>query len=51
MTPEQRQALEAELTDLQRKRSKRIDQPGFAENVKAIEARIAEIEAELSEEA
>lgn len=44
MTPEQRQALEAELTELQRKLSKRKDQPGFAANSAQLEARIGEIE-------
>lgn len=50
MTPEQRQALEAEKTDLARKANKRRDEPGFASNVRDIEARIAEIEAELASE-
>ena len=50
MTPEQRQALEDEKTDLQRKVAKRRDEPGFASNVQAIDARIAEIEAALGEQ-
>lgn len=41
--------LRAELETLQRKLVKRKDQPGFAANALAIEARIAEIEALLSE--
>lgn len=44
MTPEQRQALEAERTDLARKLAKRIDQPGFAENAQALTTRIADID-------
>lgn len=50
MTPEQRQALEAEKTDLARKAYKRKDEPGFASNVKDIEARIAEIDEMLAAE-
>jgi hypothetical protein len=49
MTPEERAALEAELTDLRRKLDKREDMPGFAANVAAIRTRIAEIEALLAE--
>ena len=41
--------LQAELAILQRKLTKRRDQPGFAANAAAIEARIAEIEALLAE--
>lgn len=48
MTPEQRAALEAELALRQRQANARRDQPGFAENVAALEARIAVIEAELA---
>jgi hypothetical protein len=48
LTPEQRTALEAELTDLQRKADKRRNEGGYAANVAAIEARIAVIEAELA---
>lgn len=48
MTPEERQALETEMSDLQRKLAKRKDQPGFAANAAEIEARIAEIEALLA---
>lgn len=48
MTDEQRSALEAEKADLQRKLAKRKDMAGFADNVAAIEARIAEIEALLT---
>jgi cell fate (sporulation/competence/biofilm development) regulator YlbF (YheA/YmcA/DUF963 family) len=43
-----REALEAELTDLRRKLHKRQNVPGFAKNAEAIQARIAEIEAELN---
>lgn len=43
-----RQSLEAELTELQRKLSKRKDMPGFSENARELEARIAEVEALLS---
>lgn len=49
MTPEQRTALIAERTDLQRKVNKRRDEAGFAANVAAIDARIAEIDVLLSE--
>lgn len=49
MTPEQRQALETELANLQRKLTKRKDEPGFAANAAAIEARIAVIEKLLKE--
>jgi hypothetical protein len=41
--------LAAELAALRRKLEKRKDQPGFAANAAAIEARIAEIEAELAQ--
>lgn len=41
--------LRSRLADLQRKRQARINQPGFAENVKAIDAQIAEIEAALAD--
>lgn len=51
MTPEERQALEAELADLQRKLRKRKDQPGFAQNAADLEARLSEIKALLSPEA
>lgn len=51
MTPDERAALQAELADLQRKLSKRKDQPGFAVNSAQMEARIAEIEAALSKPA
>ena len=47
MTPEERQALEAELADLQRKAAKRRDEPGFAQNVRDIDSRVAEIGALL----
>jgi hypothetical protein len=36
---------EEELADLKAKLAKRKNRPGYAENVKAIEARIAELEA------
>lgn len=49
MTPEERAALEAELAVRQRQANTRRDQPGFAENVAKLDARIAEIEKELSE--
>lgn len=39
-------AREEELAALRAKLSKRRDRPGYADNVKAIEARIAELEAE-----
>ena len=42
--------LIAERETLERKLSKRRDQPGFAANARAIETRIAEIDALLSEE-
>lgn len=48
MTPEERAALEAELVVLRRKLEKRRDEPGFAANCAAIEARIAVVEAELA---
>lgn len=48
MSPDQRAALQSELTDLQRKASKRRDQAGYAANVKAIEARIVAVQAELA---
>lgn len=35
-----------ELADLRSKLAKRRNRPGYADNVKAIEARIAELEAE-----
>lgn len=38
--------MEQELADLKRKLAKRRDRPGYADNVKAIEARIAELEAQ-----
>lgn len=47
MTQAQRDALSEELATLQRKLSKRKDEPGFAANCAAIEARIAEIEEAL----
>ena len=50
MTPEERAALEAELATLQRKAAKRRDQGGYASNVAAIDARIAEIEALLADD-
>jgi hypothetical protein len=40
-------ALQTELVNLQRKLSKRSNEPGFAANCAAIEARIVEIEALL----
>lgn len=49
MSPEERQALEAELTRLKAKANARRDQPGFAVNCAAIDARIAEVEAQLAE--
>ena len=48
MTAEQRAALESEKADLTRKADKRRNEPGYGANVKAIEARLAEIEAELA---
>lgn len=47
MTPEERAALEAELAVLRRKVDKRRDEPGFAANVRALDGRIADIEALL----
>jgi hypothetical protein len=44
------EALQAERDALARKLAKRKDQAGFASNAEAIEARIAEIDALLSEE-
>ena len=38
--------IDAALVDLRRKLSKRRDQAGYADNVAAVEARIAELEAE-----
>jgi phosphopentomutase len=49
VTPEERAALQAELTKLKAKANARRDQPGYAANVAAIDARIAEIEAQLAE--
>lgn len=49
MTPEERAALEAELTQVQAKAAIRRDQPGFAQNVVQCDARIAEIEVELAQ--
>lgn len=48
MTPDERAALEAELVLRQRQAGARRDQPGFAANVAALDARIAEIEELLS---
>lgn len=48
MTDAERTALEAEKADLQRKLQKRRDMAGFASNVAALEARLAEIEAALA---
>ena len=42
MTAAERDAL---VADLRRKSSKRRDEPGFAANVRDIEAKIAELEA------
>lgn len=50
MTDRERQRLEAELTDLQRKANKRRNEAGFAANVKAMDKRIVAIEAELAAE-
>lgn len=47
MTPDERAALEAELAVLRRKVDKRRDEPGFAANVRALDVRIADIEALL----
>ena len=47
MSEEQRQALQAERADLDRKLRKRRDMPGFTANAREIEARMAEIDAEL----
>lgn len=47
MTPEQRKALEDELAQRKRQLAKRMDEPGFAANCSALEARIAEIDALL----
>lgn len=49
MTDAERAALTAEREDLARKAIKRRDEPGFAQNVKDIDARIAEIDALLQE--
>jgi phosphopentomutase len=48
MTSECRAKLETEIVTLKAKASARRDQPGFAANVAAIDARIADIEAELA---
>lgn len=48
MTDGQRERLQAELTDLQRKASKRRNEPGFAANVAQMDVRIAEIVALLA---
>lgn len=48
MTDEERAALTAERAALIRKASKRRDEPGFAVNVAAIDARVAEIDAALA---
>lgn len=48
MTPEERAALISEQADLTRKVGKRRDMPGYAENVEAIDARLAEIAALLA---
>lgn len=48
MPPEVRAALETELAQLRRKADKRRDEPGFAANVVAIDARVAEIQAQLA---
>lgn len=48
MTDEHRATLTAERADLARKADKRRDEPGFAENVREIEARVAEIDAEMA---
>lgn len=50
MTSEDRQALEDERQALVRKANKRRDEPGFASNVAALDARIAEIDALLAAE-
>lgn len=48
MTDDARTALETELADLERMLEKRRGEPGFAENVALIEARIAAIQQQLS---
>lgn len=49
MTPEQRAALEAELVKLKTKARARRLMSGYAKNVEAIEARMAEIEGLLAQ--
>jgi hypothetical protein len=39
--------IKAEIADLQRRLQKRRGKPGFAANVKDIEARLAELDAEM----
>lgn len=48
MTPEQRTALQNELAALKRKAQARRNLGGYADNVAAIEKRVAEIEAQLA---
>lgn len=48
MTEPERAALQTERTKLVAKANARRDQPGFAVNVMAIDARIAEIDALLA---
>jgi hypothetical protein len=51
MTPEERAKLIAERAELIRKVDKRRDQPGFAANCAGIDARVAEIDRLLGEDA
>jgi hypothetical protein len=48
MSDEDRKALEDERTNLIRKAARRRDEPGFAANVREIDARIAEIDEALA---
>lgn len=47
MTDEARAALQAERTELKRRADKRRNMPGFSANVAELDARVAEIDAEL----
>lgn len=51
MTDRERARLEAESADLQRKVEKRRNEPGFAANVRQMDARIAAIAVLLADDA
>lgn len=51
MTDEERAALSAQLDSLRRKLEARRNQPGFAVNVAELEQRIAQVQAEMDDEA